>query len=52
MSITSKATAEVFVTAFRALSKAQRDEVLVRMARDRTRSIEIITLGHHRDVYR
>ena len=45
MSITSKATAEVFVTAFRALPKSQRDEVLVRMARDRSLRRDLIDLA-------
>jgi hypothetical protein len=45
MSIRSKATAEVFVTAFRALSKSQRDEVLVRMARDRSLRRDLVDLA-------
>ena len=45
MSITSKATAEVFVTAFRALPKSERDEVLVRIARDRTLRQDLLDLA-------
>lgn len=36
MSVKSKATAEVFFTSFKALPKEERDEVLVRIAGDRT----------------
>ncbi len=45
MSISSKATAEVFVTAFRALAKSQRDEVLVRIARDRSLRQDLLDLA-------
>ena len=45
MSIASKAMAEVFVTAFRALSKSQRDEVLVRMAHDRSLRRDLLDLA-------
>ncbi len=45
MSITSKATAEVFVTAFRALAKSERDEVLVRIARDRSLRQDLLDLA-------
>ena len=45
MKATSKATAEVFVTAFRALPKSERDEVLVRIARDRTLRCDLLDLA-------
>jgi len=41
----SKATAEVFVTALRALSKPERDEVLVRIARDRSLRQDLLDLA-------
>ena len=45
MSIKSKATAEVFVTAFKALPKAERDEVLVRIVRDRSLRRDLLDLA-------
>ena len=45
MSSTSKATAEVFVTAFKALPKSERDEVLVRIARDRSLRRDLFDLA-------
>ena len=45
MAIKSKATAEVFVTAFRALPKRERDEVLVQIARDRSLRHDLLDLA-------
>jgi hypothetical protein len=45
MSVTSKATAEVFFTAFKALAKEDRDEVLVRIAGDRSLRHDLLDLA-------
>ncbi len=45
MSRVSNATAEVFVTAFRALPKSERDEVLVRIAADRSLRRDLLDLA-------
>ena len=45
MSVKSKATAEVFFTAFKALPKAERDEVVVRMAGDRSLRRDLLDLA-------
>ena len=45
MAIKSKATAEVFVTAFRALPKLERDAVLVRIACDRSLRQDLLDLA-------
>ncbi len=41
----SEATAEVFMTALRALPKPERDAVLVRIARDRVLARDLIDLA-------
>ena len=45
MSVKSKATAEVFFTAFQALAKEERDEVLVRIAGDRSLRRDLLDLA-------
>lgn len=45
MSVKSKATAEVFFTAFKALPKEERDEVLVRIAGDRSLRCDLLDLA-------
>ena len=45
MSVQSKATAEVFFTAFKALPKAERDEIVVRMAGDRSLRRDLLDLA-------
>lgn len=45
MSVQSKATAEVFFTAFKALPKAERDEIVVRMAGDRALRRDLLDLA-------
>jgi hypothetical protein len=45
MSVKSKATAEVFFTAFKALPKEDRDEVLVRIAGDRSLRRDLLDLA-------
>ena len=45
MSVKSKATAEVFFTAFKALAKEERDEVVVRMAGDRSLRRDLLDLA-------
>ena len=45
MSVKSKATAEVFFTAFQALPKEDRDEVLVRIAGDRSLRRDLLDLA-------
>jgi hypothetical protein len=45
MSVKSKATAEVFFTAFKALPKEERDEVLVRIAGDRSLRLDLLDLA-------
>lgn len=45
MTKTQAATADVFLTALKALPKAERDAVLVRIARDKTFARDILDLG-------
>ena len=45
MSVPSKATAEVFLTAFKALPKAERDEIVVRLAGDRALRRDLLDLA-------
>ena len=45
MSVKSKATAEVFFTAFQALPKEDRDEVLVRMVGNRSLRRDLLDLA-------
>jgi len=45
MSVKSKATAEVFFTAFKALAKEDQDEVLVRIAGDRSLRRDLLDLA-------
>lgn len=45
MSRKSEATADVFLTAFKALPKSVRDAVLVRIARDRTLRRDLLDLA-------
>lgn len=45
MSVKSKATAEEFFTAFKALPKEERDEVLVRIAGDRSLRRDLLDLA-------
>lgn len=45
MSVKSNATAEVFLTAFKALPKEERDEVLVRIAGDRSLRQDLLDLA-------
>ena len=45
MNVNSMATAEVFMTALRAMSKGDRDEVLVRIAHDRSLRRDLLDLA-------
>lgn len=45
MSVKSKTTAEEFFTAFKALPKEERDEVLVRIAGDRSLRCDLLDLA-------
>jgi hypothetical protein len=45
MSVKSKATAEVFFMAFKALAKEERDEVLARIAGDRSLRRDLLDLA-------
>ena len=45
MNVKSTATAEVFMTALRAMSKGDRDEVLVRIAHDRSLRRDLLDLA-------
>lgn len=45
MSVKSKATAEIFLTAFKALPKEERDEVLARIAGDRSMRRDLLDLA-------